>query len=319
MNPGVPEHDPPARSVDRRRLRVLIGGASGLIGSRIRAALAADGHSVIPLIRGRTPNVDEIAWDPTAGRLDPAALDGVHAVAHFGGVSIARRFSKRHKHAIRESRVQSTALLARAIAAAANPPRTFLCASAVGYYGNRGDDEMDETNVAGTGFLPEVCTEWEAAAGPARDAGVRVANLRLGVVLSGRGGALATMRRAFSIGLGGVAGNGRQWMSWIALADVVRAIQHVLETESLCGPVNLAAPNPVTNREFTKTLGRLLRRPTLLPVPAPAIRLLLGEMGQALLLDGVRAVPRALLDSGYPFAFPTLEAALRHELGLPPR
>lgn len=300
---------------DRPRMRVAIAGASGLVGTELAAFLTAGGHSVLRLVRGRARGADEIRWDPGRGALDAAALEGIDAVIHLGGVTIAKRFTAAHKQAIRESRVASTSLLTRAIAGLARRPRVFLCASAIGYYGDRGDEEVSERSAAGAGFLPEVCAEWEAATGPARDTGVRVANLRLGIVLAARGGALAAMARPFLLGLGGVVGGGRQWMSWITLEDVVGAFHHVLMTDSVQGPVNLVAPNPATNRDFTKTLGRVLGRPTLLPAPAFAIRLLLGEMGQALLLDGVRARSDVLAGSGFEFAFSSLEEGLRHELG----
>ncbi|MCC6358929.1 MAG: TIGR01777 family protein [Phycisphaerales bacterium] len=300
---------------DRPRLRVVIAGASGLVGTELAAFLTAGGHSVLRLVRGRARGADEIGWDPARGALDAAALEGTDAVVHLGGVTIAKRFTAAHKQAIRESRVESTALLARAIAGLSQRPRVFLCASAIGYYGNRVDEEVSERSAAGTGFLPDVCTEWEEAARPARDAGVRVANLRLGIVLAARGGALAAMMRPFRLGLGGVVGSGRQWMSWITLEDVIGAFHHVLMTDSVRGPVNVVAPNPVTNREFTKTLGRVLGRPTLAPAPAFAIRAILGEMGQALLLDGAHVRPDVLAGSGFASAFPSLEDGLRHELG----
>lgn len=300
---------------DRPRMRVAIAGASGLVGTELAAFLTAGGHCVVRLVRGRSRGEGEIGWDPDRGELDSASLEGVDAVVHLGGVTIAKRFTAAHKLAIRESRVASTSLLARAIAGLARRPRVFLCASAIGYYGDRGDEEVSERSAAGAGFLPEVCVEWEAAAGPARDAGVRVGHLRLGIVLGARGGALAAMMRPFLFGLGGVVGGGRQWMSWVALEDVIGAFHHVLMTDTVEGPVNVVAPNPATNREFTKTLGRVLGRPTLVPAPAFAIRAILGEMGQSLLLDGARVRPGVLVDSGFAFSFPSLEAGLRHELG----
>ena len=303
----------------RPRMRIVVGGASGLVGKALCTFLATGGHTVIRLIRARAPAGDietpTIAWNPARGAIDPAALDGCDAVVHLGGITIARRFTKAHKEAVRRSRIESTRLLADTIAKLSRKPRVFIVASAVGYYGNRGDPWVDEASPPGHGFLPETCQEWERAADAARVAGVRVVHARLGVVLSAAGGALRAMLPAFRAGLGGVVGSGRQFMSWVALEDVIGALHHALMTDSAEGPVNVTAPNPVTNRRFTKTLGRLLDRPTIIPLPAPAVKLLLGEMGQALLLDGCRAAPRALERSGYTFALAGLEDALRWELG----
>ncbi|MBI5863344.1 MAG: TIGR01777 family protein [Planctomycetes bacterium] len=297
------------------RLRIVAGGASGLVGSALIAALAAEGHHIERLVRGgRTIRGDEIAWSPEHGEIDVRRLDGRDAAIHLGGVTIAQRFTEKHKAAIRDSRVRSTRLLSETLAGLATKPRVLIVASAVGYYGDRGEQELDESSSPGSGFLPETCQAWEAAAQPARDASIRVVHLRFGMVLSSRGGALAKMLPAFRRGLGGRLGSGRQYMSWVSLEDAVGAALHALRDEQFAGPINVTGPSPVTNREFTAALGRALRRPTLLPVPAAAIRLALGEMGQTLLLEGCRAVPRVLLKRGYRFAHPTLEAAIQWAL-----
>lgn len=293
--------------------RVVVAGASGLVGSALCARLERDGVRVDRLVR-RSAGDGEIGWNPAAGTIDVARLRGADSFVHLGGVSIAARFTEAHKRAIRESRVRSTRLLAETIASLDPVPSVFVCASAVGYYGDRGDEILTEESPAGHGFLPDVCREWEAACEPARAAGIRVVHLRLGIVLSARGGALATMLSAFRWGLGGIVGDGRQYMSWIGLDDAVSAIRFALRTTTVVGPVNAVAPHPVTNREFTRTLGRVLGRPTILPAPAFAVRLALGEMGQALLLEGCRAIPARLQAAGFVFEHPTLEAALRHEL-----
>lgn len=299
-------------------MRIVIGGASGLIGTHLCQALRAGGHTLVRLVRGH--NREDVegstrAWDPDRGTLAVDALEGCDAVIHLGGVTIARRFTAKHKAAVLHSRVSSTRLLAESIARLPRKPRVFIVASAIGYYGDRGAEWIDESYPPGTGFLPEVCVQWECAADAARDAGVRVVHPRLGIVLSGAGGALRAMLTPFRLGLGGVVGTGRQYMSWIALRDVIGAFGHILATETMRGPVNLTAPHPVTNREFTKTLGRVLHRPTVLPLPSAAVKLLLGEMGQALLLDGCRVRPAVLEGSGYTFALGGLEEALRAELG----
>lgn len=299
------------------KLRIAISGASGLVGSQLFAFLAGGGHAVVPLIRGRGATASGgIHWNPEAGKIDCTALEGMDAVIHLGGVSIAKRFTASHKAAVMQSRVESTTLLAKSIAGLKNPPRTFIVASAIGYYGNRGELPLDEQAGPGKGFLPETCIAWEKAADAARAAGVRVVHLRLGIVLSQMGGALASMLPSFRAGVGGCIGNGRQVMSWIALDDVVGAIHHALMCDSITGPINLTAPQPVANAEFTSALGRALRRPTILPLPAFAIKALLGEMGEALLLNGCHVTPRALLDTGFHFLCPTVDDALRWEMGL---
>jgi hypothetical protein len=248
------------------------------------------------------------------GTLDPRQLDGVAAVIHLAGEPIAQRWTGARRGAIRESRVRGTELLARTIAALDRKPDAFLSGSAVGYYGDTGDEAVDEESASGNDFLAQVAREWEAATGAARSAGVRVVLLRTGIVLSPHGGALERLLPPFRLGVGGPIGTGRQWMSWIALEDHLRAMEHAIATVGLHGPVNLVAPNPVTNAEFAATLGRVLDRPAIVPVPAFALELLYGEMARATILAGQRVLPNALLRNGFHFAHPTLEEALRFEL-----
>ncbi|OGF09205.1 MAG: TIGR01777 family protein [Candidatus Eisenbacteria bacterium RBG_16_71_46] len=295
--------------------RVLISGASGLIGTALGPALASDGLRVERLTRGRHPHPAEIAWDPRAGLLDLPSLEGLDAVVHLAGESIAQRWTRSARQRIRESRVRGTRLLSESLARLERPPRAIVAASAVGYYGSRGDERLREDAPPGTGFLAEVARDWEAATDPARNAGIRVVNLRTGVVLSARGGALAKLLPLFRLGLGGPLGDGRQWMSWILIDDLVAAIRHLLAREDLGGPVNAVAPEPVSNAEFARMLGAVLGRPAALPAPAFALRLLMGrEMADATLLGGQRVLPARLLDSGFRFLAPTLAAALRRAL-----
>lgn len=298
-------------------LHIAVTGSSGLIGTRLAAFLAACGHHVTRVVRRPPdPDAEEVSWDPTTGRIDAAALQETDCVVHLAGDNVAAgRWTQARKDAIRTSRVVGTRLLSEALAKLANPPRALIAASAIGYYGDRGDDRLTEDSPPGTGFLADVCRQWEAATEPAVQAGIRVVNLRTGVVLSAVGGALARMLTPFKFGLGGIVGSGRQYMSWIALDDLVAAIRHLILADDVSGPVNAVSPNPVTNREFTKTLGRVLRRPTILPLPAAVVRLLFGEMGQALLLASARIVRLRLQTSGFEFSHPHLEDALRHELG----
>ena len=297
-------------------MRVVVTGSSGLIGSALISALSGE-HTLTRLVR-RTPRAAEARWDPDAGTLAPGALDGADAVVHLAGESVASgRWNAARKARIRDSRVKGTALLARAISALSPGPKVFISTSAVGYYGSRGDEVLDERSAPGHGFLADLTREWEAATRPAADAGTRVVTIRLGVVLSSRGGALATMLPSFRLGAGAAMGAGTQYMSWIAIDDVVGAIRHLLLTDAVAGPANLVAPEPVTNADFTRTLGRVLRRPTLLRVPASALRILLGEMADEMLLASTRVRPSRLLDSGYRFRHPALEGALRHVLGRP--
>ena len=298
-------------------MKVLISGSSGLVGSALVRLLEGSGHEVVRLVR-RTPDPGggtAANWDPAAGTIDAAALEGLDGVVHLAGENIAGgRWNQALKERIRSSRVDGTRLLAETLAGLDRPPQCLLSASAIGFYADRGDEQLDESSPVGAGFLADVCRAWESAAEPAREAGIRVVNLRIGVVLASDGGALKKMLLPFKLGLGGRVGSGRQWWSWIAIDDVVGAIQHALLTESLTGPLNLVAPNPATNLEFTKALGRVLRRPTVFPMPAFAARLALGEMADELLLASTRVDARRLTDSGYEFRCPGLDGALRHVL-----
>ena len=296
-------------------MKILVSGSSGLIGSALAPLLSARGHSITRLVR-LDPQPGQVQWDPERGTIEAARLEGFDSVVHLAGQNIAAgRWTPEQKASIRVSRVKGTRILSEALAVLPAPPPILICASAIGYYGDRGDEVLHEESASGSGFLPEVCRAWEAAAAPARKMGIRVINLRTGVVLSAAGGALAKMLPAFKTGLGGVIGSGRQYMSWIALDDVVGAIDHALSNTALDGPVNVVAPHPLTNREFTVTLGRVLSRRTLFPLPAFAVRLAFGEMADELLLASQRVEPAKLASSGYKFQFPELEGALRHVLG----
>jgi uncharacterized protein (TIGR01777 family) len=303
-------------------LRIALSGSSGLIGTALRESLARAGHSVIPIVRG--PGGDappygaplRLVWDPVNRRIDREGLEGCDVVIHLAGENIAAgRWTASRKVLIRESRIRGTALLAESLAALKQPPRVLVSASAIGFYGNREpDDAVTEETPPGSGFLPDLCRDWERAADPAKDAGVRVVHLRFGIVLSPRGGALAKMLLPFKLGLGGKIGSGRQAMSWIALEEIPGIVRHVIESNGITGPVNVVSPNPVSNADFTAALARALRRPAVAPVPAFAARLLFGEMADALLLGGVRVIPRKLARTNYVFAYPELEQALTHML-----
>jgi uncharacterized protein len=296
-------------------LTVVVTGATGLIGHALVESLRAQKHDVRRILHSpRAREAGDIVWDPMRTPLSVDALAGADAVIHLAGEPIAHRWTDERKRAIRESRVRATEQLAQAVRALDVKPRVFLCGSAVGYYGNRGDEVLDETSPSGSDFLARVCVEWEDATKPMADAGVRVVFLRTGIVLSPRGGALERLLPIFRLGVGGPIGTGRQWMSWIGLHDHVRAMGHALVTDTLSGPANFCAPNPVTNAEFAVILGRVLRRPAIVPVPALALELLYGEMATATLLSGQRAIPKALSASGFTFGEPTLEAALRMEI-----
>lgn len=299
-------------------LHVAVSGASGLVGSAVAARLAAAGHRVSRIVRGGPKGEGRIRWDPRAGEIDADALCGVDAVVHLAGENIASgRWSAARKRRIRASRVEGTRGIATALAGLASPPRALVNASAIGYYGDRGEELLDEASPPGTGYLAEVCREWEAAVEPAERAGLRVVRLRIGVVLSGDGGALQRMALPFRLGVGGPVGDGRQYVSWISLADLVCAIEAALLQDSLCGPVNAVAPQPVRQAELASALGRVLHRPSWLPFPAWAVRLFLGQMGQELLLSGARILPRRLLEIDFPFAHAEVESALRHALARP--
>lgn len=295
---------------------IAISGASGLLGRALTANLGAAGFQVVRLVR-HDAAPGEIAWDPDAGRLDPAALDGVHAVIHLSGESIAQRWTPGRMRRIWDSRTRSTDLLARTLGRLDRKPAVFLSSSAVGIYGDRHNELLTEESAVATGassFLASVCRAWEDATEPARAAGIRTIRLRIGIVLSPAGGALRLMLPPFRLGLGGRLGSGTQWMSWISLDDVLGAIRHVLEKPQLHGPVNLVAPSPVTNDEFTRCLAGVLRRPAVLPVPAGALRLALGQMAEETVLAGQRVAPQRLQATGYSFLYPELEGALRHLL-----
>jgi hypothetical protein len=295
-------------------MNVLISGATGLIGSALVPELEAKGHTVTRLSRSRS-GANTIRWDPSAGTID-GDLEGTDAVVHLAGESIAQgRWNPDKKRRILDSRVRGTRLLAERISALATPPGVMVSISAVGYYGDRGDEVLTEESAPGADFLARVCREWEAAAEPARRAVSRVVHPRLGIVLTPQGGALGTTLPIFKLGGGGKIGSGRQWWSWVALDDVVGSILHALTDEGVEGPVNVGSPNPMTNAEYTKVLGKVLGRPTVLPLPAPAARIMLGEVADALLLASQRMQPARLQDSGYAFRYPQLEGALRHLLG----
>ncbi len=298
-------------------MKVLVTGASGFVGSALVPFLVNEGHFVVRLVRKATaPGHSEVAWDPERGTIDLDALEGIDTAVHLAGENIAASpWTAEGKRRIRESRVGGTRLLCESLARLDRPPKALVCASAVGYYGDRGHELLREDSPPGTGFLAQVCRDWEAATEAAGRKGIRVVRLRIGMVLSARGGALARMLGIFRAGLGGRVGSGEQYVSWIALDDLVGAVAHAIRTESLEGPVNAVAPRPVTNREFAKTLARVLGRPAVLPAPAFAVRLLLGEMADELLLASARVEPDRLLLSGYAFRHPELEGALRDLLG----
>lgn len=299
-----------------RPMKILVSGASGLVGTELCAFLSTGGHEVARLVRSK-PQQHDVSWSPDAGTIAADALEGLDGVVHLAGENIGvGRWSERKKRAIVDSRVQGTRLLAEALAARTVKPGVFVGASAIGYYGDRGDTSVDESAPRGEGFLADVCARWEAATEPLREAGVRVVNLRFGVILSPAGGALGTMLLPFRLGAGGKIGDGRQFMSWITLEDVVRVVSTALTEKSLVGPVNAVAPNPVTNAEFTKTLGRVLSRPTILPLPAFGARLAFGgEKADEMLLASTRVQPKALIDAGFAFRHPDLETGLRDVLG----
>ena len=296
-------------------MTVLMTGSSGLIGAALRSFLGGRGHHVRRLRRAVSASDASTSWNPADGTFTAGAFDGVDAVVHLAGESIAGgRWTAARKARIRESRVTGTRQLCEKLARLDTPPKVLVAASAIGFYGDRGRELLDESAAAGSGFLPEVCQAWEAAVTPARERGMRVVHLRIGIVLSPLGGALAQMLRPFKLGAGGVLGSGDQYMSWIALDDLLSIVQHALIDDSVSGPVNAVAPQVVTNREFTKTLGAVLRRPTCLPAPAFALRLAFGEMADALLLASTRVDPAVLRTAGFKFALPDLEGALRHVL-----
>lgn len=296
-------------------MKLLISGSSGLVGSQLCRTLESNtAYEIVRLVRTKSSDTHgaTVTWQPSEGLLPPEIFEGIDAVIHLGGVSIAdHRWSSDVKKSIFNSRVQSTTLLANTLAALENPPRTFLCASAIGFYGDRAEERVDETSKKGRGFLADVCDSWEHATQPATKAGIRVVNMRFGMILDKKGGALAKMQTPFKLGLGGRIGSGSQYWSWIALPDVINAIQFCLQNEEIQGPVNFVAPDEVTNLDFTKTLGKVLSRPTCLPVPAWGIKTVFGEMGQELMLSSTRVTPQQLLAAGFQFEYPKLEDAFR--------
>lgn len=298
-------------------MRIAVTGSTGLVGSAVGERLRKDGHDVVRFVRsGSGAGGNTLRWDPQRGSIDAAGLEGIDAVIHLAGENISSgRWTAARKAAIRDSRVKGTSLLCNALAGCPNPPKTLISASAIGFYGDRGEEPLTEDSAPGTGFLPDVCREWEEACVPAVRRGVRVVTLRTGVVLAAEGGALAKMLPLFRAGLGGVLGNGRQYVSWVALDDLVGIVLHALAREELRGPVNAVAPHPVTNRELTTALAKQLSRPALLPVPAFALRLALGEMADALLLSGARVTSRRLEETGYRFQHPGIGEALEALLG----
>ncbi|MDD2557097.1 MAG: TIGR01777 family oxidoreductase [Desulfuromonadaceae bacterium] len=292
-------------------MRILITGASGLVGTALTTYLQSRRHTVVSLARTRSK--EHPWWDISTGELDWGANPHFDAVIHLAGENIASgRWNAAKKERIRMSRVSGTTLLAQCLSEKEVKPELFICCSAVGFYGDRGDEELTEQSSPGSGFLSQVCQEWEAACAPAIEAGIRTVNMRLGMVLSPNGGALSKMLFPFRLGLGGPAGSGRQFMSWIHIDDLCSAVAHIIDKTSLSGPVNFVAPQSVRNKEFTLILGKLLQRPAVLPAPALALRLILGEMANALLLSSARVLPQKLLDSGFRFSHPDLEGALQH-------
>lgn len=296
---------------DLRNTRILVSGVSGPIGAALVPALKSDGVRIARLMRVESAGSDEasVAWNPMQP-LAPEKISGFDAVIHLAGETIVGRWTEAKKKKIRESRVIGTRNLAQALAGAAVKPRVFICSSAVGVYGDRGDELLTESSAPGNGFLADVCREWEAATQPTAEAGIRTVQIRTGVVLSSKGGALGKMLTPFKMGVGGRIGNGRQWMSWIDVQDLVATIHHILKNDSLRGPVNMVGPAPVTNAEFTKTLAAVLRRPAIFPMPAFAVKAAFGEMGRTVLLGSQRVEPKRLTDSGYTFRFKTLRESL---------
>jgi uncharacterized protein len=292
---------------------VAVTGSHGFVGSALVPALARAGHRVVRLVRHQPAGADELGWDPEAGTIDAAGLEGIDAVVHLAGAGIGdRRWTNARKRLILESRTKGTGLLARTIAGLSHPPLVLVSASAVGYYGDRGDEPLDEQSGPGTDFVAGVCVHWEAATAPAAEAGVRVATTRSGLILGRHGGVFPRMLFPFRLGIGGRIASGRQYMSWISISDEVGAILHALTHDAVSGPVNVTGPAPVTNAEFTKTLGRVVHRPTVIPTPLFPLRLRYGsELVQHLLVEGQRVLPKRLEATGYRFAHPTLDEALR--------
>ncbi|WP_328298293.1 TIGR01777 family oxidoreductase [Streptomyces sp. NBC_00435] len=296
-------------------MRIAVTGATGLIGSALGRSLKADGHEVVRFVRREPAAPDEARWDPERGYVDPAGLAGCDAVVHLAGAGVGdHRWTDAYKREIRDSRVKGTAAMASAVAAMDEPPAAFVCGTAIGYYGDTGDRPVDEDAPAGEGFLPDVCVQWEAAAAPAQEAGVRTVFARTGLVVAAEGGAWGKLFPIFKAGVGGRLGNGRQYWSHISMHDELAALRHLIDTPSLAGPVNLTAPEPLTNREVTAAMGRVLHRPAVFAVPAPVMRVVLGEFAQDV-LGSQRVRPARLLESGFVFRYPGIDESIRAALG----
>lgn len=293
-------------------MKVAVSGSTGLIGSALVRVLRADGHEVVRLVRRKAREADEVAWDPAAGEIDRAGLRGLGAAVHLAGAGIGdRRWTSAYKRTVLASRIETTTTLASAMATLEPRPAVLLSASAVGWYGDTGDQEVDETAPVGAGFLADLVRRWEAAAAPAANAGIRVAHLRSGIVLSAAGGALAKVLPLFRLGVGGRLGSGRQYVSWISLPDEVGAVRFLLAADDVSGPVNLTTPHPVTNADYTRAIARAVGRPAVLPVPGFALRLVLGGFADEALVAGQRVLPRRLQEAGYEFRHPDIDTALR--------
>ncbi len=296
-----------------RQMKIAVTGASGLVGAALVPALEAAGHEVVRLVRRRPASTQELEWDPQAGTIDAAGLAGTNCAVHLSGATIGRRWNDARKAEILDSRVLSTRLLAETLSALDPRPSALVCAGGIGIYGDRGDEILTEESELGSGFLSDVGRAWESACEPALGTGIRVVNLRAGIVLSRNGGALGRLLTPFKLGLGGRVGSGKQWWSWVALDDIVAAIRFALEGD-IAGPVNLVSPNPVTNAQFTKALGKAVARPTVFPFPAFAAKAMFGEMAEEALLTGQRALPAKLLDAGFVFEYPEIDSALARAL-----
>jgi len=304
------------KNKDIKAMNILITGSSGLVGSSLVDFLSSGGHQVSKLVRHETQEEDEIYWDTERNEIDQEKLEGFDAVIHLAGENIAnKRWSSEQKEKIASSRIKGTSSIVEALLKLDSPPSTFLCASAIGFYGDRADEVCDEKSKAGEGFLADTCKEWEQASKKLEEKNIRVINTRFGIILDPRSGALAKMLPLFQLGGGGNLGSGKQWMSWIALDDVLGIILHIISNENISGPVNVVSPNPLTNSEFTKVLAKVVNRPAILPAPSFALRLALGEMADALLLSSTKVEPSVLKETEYGFAYPDLESALRHMLG----
>lgn len=300
-------------------MKVLITGASGLVGTALQLSFAEEGYEMLLASRSEPKAANEVQWTVEGGFAEPERLEGIDAIVHLAGESVSGlRWTDEKKKAIRDSRVMGTRSIVEALSKLNVRPKVLVSASAIGFYGERGDEVMNESSTAGHGFLAEVAKEWEGEARRAEDAGIRTVLLRTGIVLSKDGGALGTMLTPFKMGVGGVIGSGKQWMSWISLDDHVAAINFVIENDNIRGAVNAASPGPVTNEEFTKTMGEVLYRPTFIPLPEFAVSMLMGEMGDALLLTSTKVIPKRLEDAGFEFKYPDLKGALEHALSEPP-